>query len=137
MPKKTPPPLYPAQAQRLSALGDRLRAARLRRRLSTSLFAERMGISRETLRRVELGDPSVAFGHYFAALNALGLAPDVDQLAKDDVLGRQLQDAELPLARKPRIRQPAAAPHAETTANTAPTHPSVAAALAKFKNPKD
>ena len=135
MPKKTPPPLYPAQAQRLAALGERLRAARLRRKLSTTLFAERMGASRETLRRLELGDPSIAFSHYFAALHALGLAADIDLLAQDDALGRQLQDAELPLARKPRVPR---SPKAVTTSAPAaiPSHPSVAEALAKYKKTK-
>ena len=132
MPKKTPPPLYPAQAQRLTALGERLRAARLRRKLSTTLFAERMGASRETLRRLELGDPSIAFSHYFAALHALGLAADIDQLAQDDALGRQLQDAELPLVRKPRAPKPAATNAPATT----PSHPGVAEALAKYKKTK-
>ena len=138
MPKKTPPPLYPAQAQRLAALGERLRAARLRRKLSTSLFAERMGVSRETLRRIELGDPSVAFGHYFAALHALGLAADIDQLAQDDTLGRQLQDAELPLVRKPRGRKLASPPDAPlTTTEPQSLHPSVEAALAKYRKLQD
>lgn len=145
MPKKSPTPLPPAYAQRLAHLGERLRAARLRRKFTTTLMAERMGTSRETLRRIELGDASVAFGHYFAALHALGLGADLDLLAQEDVLGRQLQDAHLPLQRKPRARKaapPAAHDAQATTTPTQPnstvptTHPSVAAALAKFKKPQ-
>lgn len=131
MSKKPPTPLPPAYSQRLSALGERLRAARLRRKLTTTLMAERMGVSRETLRRIELGDASVAFGHYFAALHTLGLGADLDLLAQADALGRQLQDATLPLVRKPRVSKASTAPAAAPAAPL--THPSVAAALAKLK----
>ncbi|MBC3873167.1 helix-turn-helix domain-containing protein [Undibacterium flavidum] len=87
--------LYPNQTTQMVALGERIRLARLRRKLTTSLFAERMGVSRETLRRVENGDPTVAFGSYLSALQTLGLANDIDHLANEDVLGRKLQDASL------------------------------------------
>lgn len=97
MPKKSPPPIPAAHIQHLTSLGERLRAARLRRKFTTTLMAERMGVSRETLRRIELGDARVALGPYFAALHVLGLGADLDLLAQDDALGRQLQDASLPL----------------------------------------
>lgn len=87
--------LYPGQTAQMSAFGDRIRLARLRRKLTTTLFSERMGVSRETLRRVENGDPTVAFGSYLSALQTLGLSADVNNLANDDVLGRKLQDAML------------------------------------------
>lgn len=87
--------LYPNQAAQMVAFGERIRLARLRRKLTTTLFAERMGVSRETLRRVENGDPTVAFGSYLSALQTLGLAHNIDQLASEDVLGRKLQDASL------------------------------------------
>lgn len=130
MPKKSPTPLPPTYAQPLAHLGERLRAARLRRKFTTTLMAERMGVSRETLRRIELGDASVALGNYFAALHVLGLGADIDLLAQDDALGRQLQDASLPLQRKPRGRKPQPV---STTIQAVSPHPSVAAALAKFK----
>lgn len=134
MPKKSPTPIPAANIQRLISLGERLRAARLRRKFTTSLMAERMGVSRETLRRIELGDASVALGNYFAALHALGLAADLDVLAQDDALGRQLQDASLTLQRKPRGRKPQpASTAAQAVSPQTSTHPSVAAALAKFK----
>jgi transcriptional regulator with XRE-family HTH domain len=87
--------LYPNQAAQMAAFGDRIRLARQRRKLTTTLFAERMGVSRETLRRVENGDSAVAFGTYLSGLQALGMSQDVDSLASNDVLGQKLQDAAL------------------------------------------
>lgn len=92
---------FPSTLKQLAALGERLRLARMRRQLQTELFAERVGVSRETLRRIEKGDPSVAIGTYLRALRVLGLDRDIDMLASDDAFGRKLQD--LALARpKPR-----------------------------------
>jgi transcriptional regulator with XRE-family HTH domain len=85
----------------MQAFGQRLKAARLRRRLTTVLFAERMGISRDTLNRLEKGDATIALGTYLRALRILGLDKDLDAVARDDDLGRKLQDLNL-LARKPR-----------------------------------
>ena len=94
MPKKTLP-AFPKGLLQLAALGERLRLARLRRAIAASLFAERMGVSRETLRRLEKGDPTIAIGTYARALRVLGLDSDLDVVAKDDVLGRKLQDIAL------------------------------------------
>jgi len=80
-----------------------MRLARLRRKLSTVLFAERMGVSRETLRRLEAGDPNIALGTYMRALRVLGLDKDIDTIASDDALGRKLQDVAA-LAATPRPR---------------------------------
>lgn len=79
----------------MKELGERLRLARLRRELPAGLFAERMGVSRETLRRLENGDHTIAVGTYLRALRVLGLDRDIDEVAKDDVLGRKLQDIAL------------------------------------------
>lgn len=87
-----PPPTAVKQTQ---ALGERLRLARRRRKLSTVLFAENMGVSRETLRRLEAGDPNVALGTYLRALCVLGLDKDIDAIARDDEFGRKLQDLDL------------------------------------------
>lgn len=89
-------PAFPSLLRQLKDLGERLRLARLRRKLTTELFAERMGVSRETLRRLENGDPSIAMGTYVRALRVLGLDGDIDAVARDDTLGRKLQDLELP-----------------------------------------
>lgn len=86
----------------MRALGERLKLARLRRELPTVLFAERLGISRDTLNRLEKGDPNIALGTYMRALRVLGLDKDMDNVARDDELGRKLQDLKLPGQRKPR-----------------------------------
>lgn len=95
---------FPAIEKQMAALGQRLREARLRRRISTLLFAERMNVSRDTLNRLEKGDPSIAMGTYARALRVLGIEKDIDKVAQDDELGRKLQDLNMPVARKPRGR---------------------------------
>jgi transcriptional regulator with XRE-family HTH domain len=92
--KKTLPTL-PTALKHLADLGERLRLARRRRKITTVLFAERMDVSRETLRRLEKGDPTVAIGTYLRALRVLGLDNDIEAVGRDDVLGRKLQDIDL------------------------------------------
>lgn len=82
-------------ARLLEQLGERLRLARLRRRYSAEIVAERAGISRKTLFRVEQGDPVVALGIYARVLQVLRLEQDLGLIAVDDELGRKLQDLEL------------------------------------------
>ena len=80
----------------LKIMGEQIKLARLRRSLSAELVAERAGISRASLWKVEKGDPSVAMGIYAAVLHALNnLDQDLLLIAKDDELGRQLQDLNL------------------------------------------
>lgn len=102
--KKTPHNLSRSTSSILATMGEQIKLARLRRRLSTELVAERAGISRATLWKVEKGDPSVAMGTYAAVLHALNhLDEDLLLVAKDDELGRQLQDLNLfPQKRAPR-----------------------------------
>ena len=54
-------------------LGEQLRYARLRRGLTTVQIAERAGIARTTLVKIEKGDEGVALGQYFRVMLALGL----------------------------------------------------------------
>ena len=85
----------------LEQMGEQIRLARLRRHLSAELVAERAGISRMTLSNIEKGSPSVAIGSYAAVLHALnGMDKDLLLVAKDDELGRKLQDLELPTRRR-------------------------------------
>ena len=88
--------LLPPTERRLAGLGERLRLARLRRRLSAKMVAERAGMSLMTLRGVEKGAMGVTIGAYVAVLHVLGLDNDLDAVAAADTLGRQLQDANLP-----------------------------------------
>ena len=82
--------------RRLARLGERIRAARLRRRLPAKLVAERAGMSVMTLRNVERGGMGVTIGAYVSVLHVLGLDADLDAVAGGDALGRDLQDASLP-----------------------------------------
>ena len=80
----------------LSTLGEQIKLARLRRNLSVELVSQRADISRATLWKVEKGDPTVAIGIYAAVLHALNnLDNDLLLVAKDDELGRALQDLQL------------------------------------------
>ena len=84
-------------AKNLKQMGEQIRLARLRRKLSAALVAERAGISKATLSSIEKGAPSVAIGAYAAVLHALNnMDNDLLLIAKDDELGRKLQDLELP-----------------------------------------
>jgi transcriptional regulator with XRE-family HTH domain len=87
--------IFPKYHQLLEQLGDNFKLARKRRKLTTIQVAERAGIARSTLYLIEKGDPSVAIGAYFNVLRVLGLQEDLIKLAKDDVLGRKLQDIAL------------------------------------------
>ncbi len=98
----------------LGGLGENIRKARLRRAHSLETVAERAGITRKTLYRVERGEPAVALGIYGRVLQALGLENDIAMVAADDVLGRKLQDLKLePKSRAPKRRaESGAAPEA-------------------------
>jgi transcriptional regulator with XRE-family HTH domain len=96
----------PSIAEKLtSQLGNRLRLARLRRGFSMVQVAERANISRQTLGHLESGDTGTSLGVLMRVLKVLSLDKDVDTVAKDDVLGRKLQDLELdtPRQRAPRM----------------------------------
>jgi transcriptional regulator with XRE-family HTH domain len=101
MPRATPP-LLPRMRRLLAGLGENIRKARLRRAQSAETIAERAGIVRKTLYRVEQGDPAVALGIYARVLQALRLEEDLAAVAVDDILGRKLQDAQL----EPKLRAP-------------------------------
>ncbi|MFI3269144.1 MAG: helix-turn-helix transcriptional regulator [Rikenellaceae bacterium] len=87
--------LLPSQQRTLTALGENIKLARLRRDLSAEQVAERAGIGRSTLVKVEKGDGGVAVGIYLKVLFSLGLDKDLLKVAEDDTLGRKLQDAKL------------------------------------------
>lgn len=89
-------PAFPRYRRAAEALGDRLRLARLRRRISATEMAQRVGVSRMTIYKLEKGDLSVGLGILVRALGVLGLDTDLDLLARDDELGRRLQDVSLP-----------------------------------------
>ena len=89
--------VLPKMQKLLSQMGEQIRLARLRRHLPAELVAERAGVSRQTVTAIEKGSASVAMGAYAALLHALGgLEQDLLLIAKDDELGRELQDLDLP-----------------------------------------
>lgn len=93
--------VFPSTQDILAKMGEQIKLARLRRNLPAELVAERADISRSTLWKVEKGDPSVAIGIYAAALHALGnMDTDLLLVARDDVLGRTLQDLNLPIRKR-------------------------------------
>ena len=93
--------LLPGTKTILETMGGQIKMARLRRKISAELVAERAGISRATLWAVEKGAPSVSVGIYAAVLHSLnGMDKDLLLVAKDDELGRKLQDLDLPMRRR-------------------------------------
>src|SRR5213083_2626321 len=94
MPRKVSP-LLPSTEELLRQLGERLRLARLRRRLSAKHVATRAGMAPMTLRSVERGGAGVTMGAYLAVMQVLGVEKDLDLLAQADPMGRALQDARL------------------------------------------
>lgn len=87
--------ILPKNQRILSALGENIRLARLRRKLSAEQVSERAGISRVGLWKIEKGAPEVAIGSYLQVLFILGLEQDLSLVADNDPLGRKLQDAQL------------------------------------------
>lgn len=92
---KRTPPLLPKAKKILAELGENIKLARLRRKLSSEQVSERAGISRPTLSSIEKGSAGVGIGSYLKVLLVLGLEKDLLLVAKDDELGRKLTDAQL------------------------------------------
>jgi transcriptional regulator with XRE-family HTH domain len=79
----------------LATLGENIRLARLRRKLSMRSMAERAGIAVSTMGNIENGSPSVSLGHYLQVLSVLRLDQDLLLIAEKDPMGRQIQDTQL------------------------------------------
>lgn len=87
--------LFPKFQKILEQMGENIKLARKRRKLTAIQVAERANIDRTTLYHIEKGNPSVSMGAYFNVLRVLGLQDDFLVLASDDKMGRKLQDLEL------------------------------------------
>lgn len=87
--------MFPKHKAMLERVGEQLKLARKRRKLTTVQVAERAGINRTTLYQIEKGNPKVAMGSYFNVLKVYGLENDILKLAEDDEFGRKLQDIEM------------------------------------------
>ena len=93
----------------LRKLGADIRDARRRRRIPTTVMAERALISRMTLNKVEKGDPKVTLGIYATVLFVLGMTERLADLAdpKHDSIGLSLEAERLPQRiRSPRTKKP-------------------------------
>jgi transcriptional regulator with XRE-family HTH domain len=93
--KTKKPIVYPSHMKLLQQMGENLKLARKRRKLTSTQVAERAAINRSTLVEIEKGNPSVSIGAYFNTLRVLGLQNDILKLAADDEYGRKLQDLAL------------------------------------------
>lgn len=87
--------VFPKYFKILEHMGENIKLARKRRKLTATQVAERADIARTTLYQIEKGNPKVAMGAYFNVLRVLGLQDDFLKLAADDELGKKLQDLEL------------------------------------------
>lgn len=87
--------ILPKYQKIFDGIGENIKLARKRRKLTAEQVSERAGIHRATLHRIEKGDPSVAIGLYFNVLKVLNLESDFSKIAQDDEFGRKLQDLDL------------------------------------------
>jgi transcriptional regulator with XRE-family HTH domain len=103
---RTNPPMPLPVKRALAKLGGDIRAARLRRRITTALMAERALITRTTLSKVEKGNPGVSLGIYATVLFILGMTNRLAELAdvRSDDVGLQLDETRLPKHVVPRRR---------------------------------
>ncbi len=100
---KTPKaPLTPKLERQAKALGERFALARRRRMITGKAAAARARTSPSTLSRFENGDATVSLDVVLRLLSVYGLSEDIDALAADDKLGRDLQDANI--VTKKRVR---------------------------------
>src|SRR5437867_1345181 len=85
-------------AHALRKLGRDLAVARRKRGIGTSDMAARLFVSRDTLWRLERGDPTVALGTFVTATFVLGLHERLANLASagSDELALSLDERRLP-----------------------------------------
>lgn len=122
MAKKTAP-LLPTTNKLITELGERLRLARLRRKLTAKQVAERAGMSQMTLRALERGGSGVTMGAYLSVLQVLGLEKDIALIAQADDIGRKLQDSVLlnrHISSRAKLPPKINKPHAATSLHTNP-----------------
>jgi len=87
--------VFPKYQKILEQVGENIKLARKRRKLTTLQVAERADIDRSTLYHIEKGNSSVSMAAYFNTMRVLGLQDDFLKLAADDDFGRKLQDLQL------------------------------------------
>lgn len=115
------PPTHPRAQRQIQALSKRLRAARMRRSMTQEVMAERVGVSVPTIAKLENGDPSTSLATVLRALTVLGLAGDIDLIAAQDTLGRELQDNALRRTNASRRTRAAPTPRPPPAPTSLPT----------------
>ena len=96
--------LLPKERRILEHVGENIKLARLRRRLTTEQVSKRANIGRSTLWHVEKGSEHIGIGIFLQVLSVLGLANDLIKVAEDDLMGRKLQDAKLSTKKRAPIK---------------------------------
>jgi len=79
----------------MQIVGEQIKLSRLRRNFTISQIADRATVSEITVSRVEKGLPTVSIGIYLRILYALQLDDDILWLAKQDEMGKAIQDLNL------------------------------------------
>ena len=101
MTKKTKGNKLPLKLTRkMEIVGEQIKLARLRRNMTISQIADRATCSTLTVSRIEKGIATVSIGIYLRVLYALQLEDDILCLAKDDIMGKALQDIQLKTRKK-------------------------------------
>ena len=89
--------LSPEMQTRIRQIGNNLQIARKRRKKTVKQAAEMMGTSLSSVRRMEVGDPSVKFETYLAALEVYQLDHTLRFAdPEDDRIGLALEKQRLP-----------------------------------------
>lgn len=88
----------PSIQRALKQCGENIRLARRRRSIPVAIMAERVGVSKPTLAKIERGDPSVQLGHVASAMFVLGMIDNFRDMAapENDELGITLEEERLP-----------------------------------------
>jgi transcriptional regulator with XRE-family HTH domain len=104
----------------VAELGNRLSKARAARQISQQLMAERCGVSRNTISKLENGDASICMDTLFRVLSVLGMGADIDRLVEVDKVGYDLALAKR--SSKPQINAGMKQPlNTSTTVRKVPT----------------
>lgn len=69
----------------LKRLGQNIQMARTRRKMNVSELAVKSTVSRQTIMRVEKGDPAVGIAKVFNILHALGLLKGLSEIADPEL----------------------------------------------------
>jgi len=82
----------------LKKLGEDIRDARKRRRITMALLAERARITPDTLKQIEKGNPYTSIGGYASVLYSLGMIGRLQDIAdaRYDLTGLMLEEERLP-----------------------------------------